>query len=60
MKLDLRDRCQRCHKLIRGKLAEANYQRYKPYCSFHCESWASLESSYKRVVQLRNEDAESS
>lgn len=46
--LDLRDRClrERCHKLIRkGKMAQANYQRYKPYCSYGCQEWHKLEQA---------------
>lgn len=48
MRLDLRDRCtrQRCAQLIRkGKMAQANYQRYKPYCSYSCQEWHRLEEA---------------
>ena len=48
MKLDLRPRCvrPRCDKLIRnGKMAQATYQRYKPYCSYACQEWHNLEKA---------------
>lgn len=46
--LDLRPRCgrRRCNKLIRrGKRAQAEHERYTPYCSFHCQEWARLEDA---------------
>ena len=54
--LDLRDRCLRpkCHKLIRkGKLAQANYQRYQPYCSYGCQEWHKLEAAQEYINMRR-------
>lgn len=45
MKLDLRPRCERCRKIPRGKMQTANYERYKPYCSYHCQEWHRLEKA---------------
>lgn len=42
---DFRDRCKRCRKLIKGKLRVAQYEQYKPYCSYHCQEWAKLEDA---------------
>jgi len=52
MKLDLRIRCKRCHKIPRGKLNLAHYERYKPFCSFHCQEWYSLERAME-YLRLR-------
>lgn len=38
-------RCKRCQKRPRGKLNQANFERYKPYCSFHCQEWGRLEDA---------------
>lgn len=46
--LDLRSRCarQRCDKLIRkGQQAQAEFKRYSPFCSYHCQEWARLEGA---------------
>lgn len=43
--IDLLPRCARCNKLPRGKLAKESYERYHPYCSFHCQEWAQLEGA---------------
>lgn len=53
MKLDLQDRCKRCHKIPRSKIAQENYaKRYPGYCSFHCQEWHRLEqaSAYVRAM----------
>lgn len=52
MKLDLRTRCKRCRKIPRGKLNMANYERYKPYCSYHCQEWARLEDAQRYINTL--------
>ena len=54
--LDLRDRCARaaCNKLIRkGQMAQAEYARYKPFCSYHCQQWAGIEAGRQRINELR-------
>ena len=58
MKLDLRPRCKRCGKMPRGKMQKENYERYAPYCSFHCQEWASLEVAQRHINEnLRHNDA---
>lgn len=55
--IDLRDRCKRprCGKLIRkGKMAQANYQRYKPYCSYGCQEWHRLELAQEYLDEKRS------
>ena len=57
--LDLRPRCRRCNKIPRGKMRLANWERYKPYCSYHCQEWARLESAQAYINRLRErQDAE--
>lgn len=54
--LDLRDRCarQRCHKLIRqGAQAQSEYQRYKPFCSYHCQEWDRVEGAARYLATLK-------
>jgi hypothetical protein len=56
--LDLRARClrRRCHKLIRkGKLAQANYQRYKPFCSYACQEWNKIEEARDYINRMYGE-----
>lgn len=50
--LDLRPRCQRCRKIPRGKLALSNSTRYHPFCSYHCQEWAQLESAKRYIDTL--------
>jgi hypothetical protein len=53
--LDLRDRCarSRCNKLItKGKNVQAEYARYKPFCSYHCQQWAGLEGAKAHLDTL--------
>ena len=57
MKLDLRPRCSNCGKLPRGKLQQANYQRYAPYCSFHCQESARMKRILRAVNDRRPEVA---
>ena len=51
--LDLRPRCKRCRKMPRGKMQLANWDRYKPYCSYHCQEWARLEEARAYLDRLR-------
>lgn len=55
--LDLRPRCERCVKLIRGAMAEARYARYRPFCSFHCQEWTRLESAQRYINEMRTSEA---
>ena len=58
MRLDLRPRCirERCAKLIRkGKMAQSNYTRYKPYCSYACQEWHNLEKAQQYLRNRRDE-----
>ena len=51
----LRDRCARssCNKLItKGKQVQAEYARYKPFCSYHCQQWAGLEDAQRYINSL--------
>jgi hypothetical protein len=55
-KIDLRDRCRRakCKKLIRkGAAAKAEFERYRPYCSYHCQQWSGIEdaSTYLKTLE---------
>lgn len=50
--LDLRPRCERCKKLPRGKMRLENFERYKPYCSYHCQEWAQLENASAYVRNM--------
>jgi len=52
MRIDVRERCQRCRKIPRGVLGKANFNRYSPYCSFHCQEWAKLENAQKYINEL--------
>ena len=55
--LDLRDRCARtkCNCLIKkSKMAQDKFNRYKPFCSYHCQEWSSLEEAMKSLNQNRN------
>ena len=57
MKIDLRPRCARarCHKLItKGKMAQDNFKRYQPYCSYHCQHWAGLEMAQAHITAIRD------
>ena len=54
MKLDLRPRCLRCKKIPRGKMQLANFDRYKPYCSYACREWHRLEEA-QRYINERKE-----
>jgi hypothetical protein len=56
VKLDLRPRCKRCKKLPRGKLAAANFERYKPFCSYGCQQWFNLENAQRYINSLLAED----
>lgn len=52
--IDVRQRCARlrCNKLPRGKKQDAEYQRYAPYCSYHCQQWAQLEDAKRYLNSL--------
>lgn len=50
--LDLRQRCKRCKKMPRGKMQQANWDRYKPYCSYHCQEWHQLELASEYVRKM--------
>ena len=52
MKIDLRPRCARCRKLPRGKLREAEFKRYAPFCSFHCQEWNRLEEAQRHLSNI--------
>jgi hypothetical protein len=51
MRIDLRPRCRRCHKIPRGKIAWGNWERYAPYCTFHCQEWGRLEDAQAYLRQ---------
>lgn len=51
--IDLRPRCERCQKLPRGKMNLAAYEKYKPYCSYHCQEWAALEGAMAYIKSVR-------
>lgn len=58
--LDLRDRCARenCRKLIRqSKGAQAEFQRYKPFCSYHCQEWARTEGALRHLSTLKGQQS---
>lgn len=46
-------RCKRCRKIPRGKAQEANADRYKPFCSYHCQEWANLEAAQAYLREKR-------
>ncbi len=48
MKIDLRDRCERCNKMPRGELKKKEFEKYTPYSSYHREQWSSLERARAR------------
>lgn len=50
--LDLR-RCKRCGKIPRGKLRQQEAERYKPFCSYHCQEWFNLEAAARYAASLR-------
>lgn len=47
--IDLRERCKRCGKIPRGKLNKANFERYKPFCSYNCQEWYGLEEAQRYI-----------
>jgi hypothetical protein len=53
MKIDFRPRCKRCGKIPRGKMQNSNYERYKPFCSFHCQEWFNVEETSRYLRNLR-------
>jgi hypothetical protein len=57
MKVDLRKRCKRCNKLPRGKMQTENYERYEPFCSYHCQQWWHLEEAQRYINSLQREQA---
>jgi hypothetical protein len=54
--LDLRPRCARlrCNKLPRGNAQLANYKRYAPYCSYHCQESARVEDALRYLAASSN------
>src|ERR1700683_2741023 len=54
MKIDPRPRCRRCHKIPRGKMAWGNWERYAPYCSYHCQEWGRLEDAQRYLNAKRD------
>lgn len=50
--IDLRDRCTRCGRLIRGKSSIKSFEIYKPFCSFHCQEWHRLESCQRHLSMI--------
>jgi len=58
-KIDLRDRCARqcCNKLIgKGKQAQANFKRYAPHCSYHCQQWDYIESARLHIAAIKQRE----
>lgn len=46
-------RCERCNKAItKGKMAQDNYKRYAPYCSYHCQQWHQIELAKQHLATL--------
>lgn len=50
--LDLRPRCKRCNKIPRGKQRQAEFEKYSPYCSYHCQQWGGLEDAQRYINTL--------
>lgn len=46
-------KCARCGKVIRSKAARVSFVRYAPFCSFHCQEWASLEAAQRYLAERR-------
>jgi hypothetical protein len=42
-------RCKRCGKRPRGKMAQGNFERYAPFCTFHCKEWWNLEEAMRHI-----------
>jgi len=55
MRIDLRHRCPRCGVLkpeprgTRTKERAAEFERYAPYCSYHCQEWHKTEQAYEHL-----------
>jgi hypothetical protein len=49
--IDFRPTCKRCGKHPRGKMQEANFKRYAPFCSYHCQEWFRLEEAQRYIKQ---------
>lgn len=46
-------RCERCNKAIKkSKIAQVEYEKYKPYCSYHCQQWATLSKAKQHLNSL--------
>lgn len=52
--VDLRDRCKRCNRSPRGKMQTANWNRYKPFCSYNCQEWFRLEEAQRYIDTIRS------
>lgn len=43
-KIDL-TRCLNCNKRPKSKLENRNFERYNPFCSYHCQEVYSLKEA---------------
>lgn len=51
-------KCARCGKAIRSKADKSSFVRYAPFCSYHCQEWASLEAAQRYLAERRRAKAE--
>ena len=49
VRYDFSDFCKRCLRKPRGKMQKNNYERYKPFCSYHCQEWFKLEEAQRYI-----------
>jgi len=56
MKLDFRPRCKCCNKIPRGKMRMAEWERYKPFCSYHCQEIYNMRQNLAYCASLRNKE----
>lgn len=48
----MRPRCLQCGKIPRGKTRNAEYLRYEPFCSFHCQETGRMQNALRYVKTL--------
>lgn len=59
MKIDFRARCKCCGKFPRGKARIAEFARYAPFCSYHCQETYNMKINLQYCAELRARQGES-
>ena len=51
--------CQRCGKRPRGKMQQANWEMYQPFCSYQCKVDWDLDSAREYLRERREQQGAS-